>query len=91
MRHRVSDHQPDPSGERRHDARWVSAPADSDPSVGNRVLGVWLAPKERVCWSWAMLPDGRQYVCGYVIEQAWRASARRRRRRPGFRVDGAEE
>ena len=83
----MRDHPTDPIGERHPDARWVPAPPDSDPSVANRVLGVWLAPRERVCWAWTALPDGRQYVSGYAIESAWRA----RRVRCGFRVDRATE
>jgi hypothetical protein len=70
---------------RRNDRRWISAPPDSDPSVANRVLGVWLAAGERVRWEWTALVDGRQFVCGYTIEEPWRA-ADRGTRPCGFRV-----
>ena len=68
--------------------RWVSAPPDSDPSGGNRVVGVWLAPGERVRWEWTAHPRTRPYVCGYTIEQPWRASPHLEDRACGFRVDG---
>jgi hypothetical protein len=69
-----------------HERRWVCAPGDSDPSAANRILGVWLAPGERIMWEWATRDHGRPYVSGYTIESA-RIAASRERRPCGFRVD----
>ena len=73
------------SGKRVHERRWVAAPSDGDPVAANRILGVWLAPRERVRWEWAMLQPGGSYVCGYTIDPPHRPVARAHR--PcGFRV-----
>ncbi len=74
------------AGRHVHERRWVSAPPDNDPTAANRILGVWLAPGERITWEWARHEHGRSYVCGYSIESRGRAVPRERR--PcGFRVD----
>ena len=74
------------AGRRVHERHWVCAPRDSDPSAANRILGVWLAPGERITWEWAMQGHGRPYVSGYSIETG-RRTVPRERRPCGFRVD----
>jgi hypothetical protein len=71
----VSEQTPRTHDEPQRNARWIPAPPDSDCSAANRILGVWVAPGERVRWEWSVLPGGRPYVCGYTIEQPWRAVA----------------
>ena len=74
------------AGRRVHERRWVSAPADNDPTAPNRIMGVWLARGERITWEWATHDHGRAYVSGYTIESTRRV-APRERRPCGFRVD----
>ena len=74
------------AGRRVHERRWVSAPAGSDPSAANRVIGLWLSPGEGVSWAWATGEGGRAYVCGYTIEHSRRFQPHVRRQ-CGFRVD----
>jgi hypothetical protein len=73
------------SGKRVHERRWVAAPCGGNPGAGNRVIGVWLAPGERVRWEWGMPHQGASYVTGYTIDPPRRPVAREQH--PcGFRV-----
>ncbi|HEU4642529.1 MAG TPA: hypothetical protein VFS44_08750 [Gemmatimonadaceae bacterium] len=49
-------------------------------------MSVVLQPGERVRWWWSITPDGRRYVSGFTVLDAWRRprGPRRRKRPPGF-------
>ena len=51
--------------------RLLSPPAGNDPSVPNRITGVYVRPNERVRWIWGRTPDNRSFVSGYVLVPAW--------------------
>jgi hypothetical protein len=74
--------------------RLLSPPPGNDPTVPNRITGVFVRPNERVRWIWGRTLDNRSFVSGYILVPAW-GRARRpdtgpfgerlgRRRRMGF-------